>query len=251
MTQPEANEDPAGQGLDVRGLRKRFGRDEVVAGVSLVVQPGRTVGLLGPNGAGKTTTFGMITGLLRPDSGRVFLDGQEITALPVHARARRGLGYLAQSPSVFRGLTVKDNLLAVLELRSLGKAERHQRANELLAEFGLEEVADRGTDLLSGGERRRTEIARALCAEPSVLILDEPFASIDPRMVAELSQLIGALRRRGLGLLLTDHGAHQLLPLCDEVHVLLDGHVMASGTVEEVVGNSVVRQRYLGEDFRL
>jgi len=240
-----------GRGLVVRDLRKRFGRDQVVDGVSLHVHPQRTVGLLGPNGAGKTTTFGMITGLLRPDGGQVFLDGQEITALPVHERARRGLGYLAQAPSVFRGLTVEDNLLAVLELQPLGEGERRRRAAELLREFGLEEVAGRRTDSLSGGERRRTEIARALCAEPSVLILDEPFASIDPRMVAELSELIGALRRRGLGLLLTDHGAQQLLPLCDEVHVLLDGHVVASGTVEQVVADRVVRERYLGKDFRL
>ncbi|MDP7114533.1 MAG: LPS export ABC transporter ATP-binding protein [Myxococcota bacterium] len=236
-------------GLQISGLVRRFGRKQVVAGVDLQVPPGQLVGLLGPNGAGKTTIFRMIVGLLRPDSGRVFLDGRDLTALPIHRRAQLGLGYLAQAPSVFTRMTVRDNLLAALELRGRRGREAGEVASRFLAEFGLEEVADRSAGRLSGGERRRTEIARALCAEPSVLILDEPFAAIDPRMAAEIGRIVRDLRARGLGLLLTDHGARQLLPLCDQVAVLLDGAVVARGSAEEIVADPVVRERYLGRDF--
>ena len=238
-------------GLQVAGLARRFGARQVVVGVDLQVPPGTLVGLLGPNGAGKTTIFKMIVGLLRPDRGRVSLDGRELTGLPIHARARLGLGYLAQSPSVFTGMTVRDNLVAALELRGRRGREAAEVAGRLLAEFGLEEIADRGAARLSGGERRRTEIARALAADPSVLILDEPFAAIDPKMASEIGEIVRRLRDRGLGLLLTDHGARQLLPLCDRVFVLLDGAVVAHGTADEIVADPVVRERYLGAGFSL
>jgi len=241
----------AGAGLRVQDLARSFGNRPVVDGVDLAVEPGQLVGLLGPNGAGKTTIFKMIIGLLRPHRGRIELDGRDLSGMPIHRRARLGLGYLAQAPTVFRGMTVRDNLLAAQELRGRRGAGGRQAADRLLAELDLEAVADQRAATLSGGERRRTEIARALCADPRVLILDEPFAAIDPRMAGELVEIVRGLRSRGLGLLLTDHGARQLLPLCDQVSVLLDGTVVARGTAEEVVEDPAVRERYLGPDFRL
>jgi lipopolysaccharide export system ATP-binding protein len=242
---------PSRRGLEIRGLSRSFGRREVVRSVDLTARPGRVTGLLGPNGAGKTTIFRMVVGLLRPTAGTVHLDGRDITAMPVHRRARHGLAYLAQAPSIFRGLTVRENLLTALELAGRPRGERDDEARRLIAETGLEAVADQRGATLSGGERRRAEIARALCARPSVLILDEPFAAIDPRMAAELADQVAALRTRGVGLLLTDHGARQLLPLCDEVNVLVEGSIAASGAVEDVVRDPLVRERYLGEGFDL
>ena len=242
--------DTAG-GLTIRGLGKDFGRRTVVQGVDLDVPPGRVVGLLGPNGAGKTTIFRMVVGLLRPTRGTVALEGRDIGGLPVHERARAGLGYLAQAPSVFRSMSVLENLLAALELNRCPRSQREATARGLLREVGLEDAATQGAATLSGGERRRVEIARALCARPTVLILDEPFASIDPRMGAELAEQIGKLRERGLGVLLTDHGARQLLPLCDEVHVLVEGSVVAQGDSAQVVDDPVVRKMYLGEEFSM
>jgi lipopolysaccharide export system ATP-binding protein len=223
----------------------------VVSGIDIAVSEGEIVGLLGPNGAGKTTIFQMIIGLLRPTRGAVFLAGRDISSLPVHQRARLGLGYLAQGSSIFRDMTVRQNMLAALELSGCARGERGDRAAGLIRDMGLEAVADQRAAILSGGERRRAEIGRALCVEPRVLILDEPFAAIDPRMAAELADQVAALKERGLGLLLTDHGARQLLPLCDRVHVLVDGRVAAAGTVDEVVSDAGVRKMYLGEGFTL
>jgi len=222
-----------------------------VEDVDLCVPPGQVVGLLGPNGAGKTTIFRMVIGLLRPARGSVTLDGRDITGWSVHRRARAGLGYLAQSPSVFHAMTVTENLLTALEIGGVPRSERKSRAEALLTEIGLERVAGQRASTLSGGERRRVEIARSLCVDPAVLILDEPFASIDPTTAADLGALILQLRDRGLGLLLTDHGAQQLLPLCGEVSVLVDGQVVATGDVESVVEDPRVRQAYLGEEFSL
>ena len=240
-----------GAGLQVHDLARSFGNRAVVDGVNLRVEPGSLVGLLGPNGAGKTTIFKMIVGLLRPHRGRVLLDGRDVTGLPIHRRARLGLGYLAQASTVFRGMTVRENLLAAQEIRGRRGSAGRDATERLLEEFGLDAVADQRAATLSGGERRRTEIARALCADPKVLILDEPFAAIDPRMAAELVEIVRGLRERGLGMLLTDHGARLLLPLCDHVAVLLDGTVVARGTAEEVVDDPEVRERYLGSDFSL
>ena len=239
------------RGLVVRGLTRSFGGRTVVEDVGVQIPPGKVVGLLGPNGAGKTTIFRMVIGLLRPARGSVVLNGVDITGWPVHRRARAGLGYLAQSPSVFHAMTVRENLLTALEIGEVPRSERGARAGSLLEEVGLVAVADQRASTLSGGERRRVEIARALCVNPSVLILDEPFASIDPKMASDLGALILQLRDRGLGLLLTDHGAQQLLPLCDEVNVLLEGRVVARGDVESVVRNPQVRNNYLGEEFTL
>ena len=243
--------DSPSRGLVTRDLAKSFGRREVVSGIDLAVSEGEIVGLLGPNGAGKTTIFKMIIGLLRPTRGAVFLGGRDISSLPVHRRARLGLGYLAQGSSIFRDMTVRQNMLAALELSRCPRGERGDRAASLIRDVGLEAVADQRASTLSGGERRRAEIGRALCVRPRVLILDEPFAAIDPRMAAELAEQVAALKDRGLGLLLTDHGARQLLPLCDRVHVLVDGRVAAAGTVDEVVSNPVARKMYLGEGFSL
>lgn len=246
------NTSPTGaRGLVVRGLTRSFGGRTVVEDVDLRIAPGRVVGLLGPNGAGKTTIFRMLIGLLRPARGSIVLDGLDITGWPVHRRARAGLGYLAQSPSVFHAMTVRENLLTALEIGGVPRSEHEPRAAALLEEVGLAGLSGQRASTLSGGERRRVEIARALCVDPTVLILDEPFASIDPKMASDLGALILQLRDRGLGLLLTDHGAQQLLPLCGEVNVLLEGRVMASGDVESVVRDPRVRNNYLGEEFAL
>ena len=239
------------RGLVVRDLARSFGRREVVSDIDLEVSPGQIVGLLGPNGAGKTTIFKMIIGLLRPTRGTVTLAGRDISGLPVHARARLGLGYLSQGSSIFRGLTVEQNLLAALELSGCPRDDRAAQAVQLARDVGIEPLMGQRAATLSGGERRRAEIARALCVRPQVLILDEPFAAIDPRMAADLAEQVTALRTRGLGLLLTDHGARQLLPLCDRVHVLVDGRIAAAGAVDEVVADPVVRKMYLGEGFSL
>ncbi len=235
--------------LEARGLHKHYRGRAVVRDVDLTLGAGEIVGLLGPNGAGKTTIFGIVAGLVRPERGSVRLGGRELLGLPVHRRARAGLGYLAQEPSVFRGMTVRENLLAALEIRGVARRGQAERAGRVLGDLGLEAVADQPAASLSGGERRRTEIARALCGEPRVLILDEPFAAIDPHGCAEIAELLRDLRARGIGLLLTDHRARQLLPLCDRAAVLVDGRVVAAGPPEEVVADPLVRQRYLGERY--
>jgi lipopolysaccharide export system ATP-binding protein len=238
-------------GLTALGLVKSYRRRRVVDDVCLTIDRGEVVGLLGPNGAGKTTTFYLMLGLIRPDTGVVTLDGVDITAVPLYQRARAGVGYLPQEPSVFRGLTVEENILAVLELQSLSKNERQQRAAELLDEFGLDRHRQRLTPSLSGGERRRVEIARALAASPTFLLLDEPFAGIDPIMIEELQQLVCRLRGRGLGVLITDHRVRETLEITDRAYIIHQGRILDSGTPHQLAGNERVITAYFGERFAL
>jgi len=238
--------------LRAEGLAKRYRRRQVVNDVSLGVDAGGVVGLLGPNGAGKTTSFYMIVGLVPADAGRILLDGEDITLRPMHARARRGLSYLAQEPSVFRKLTAWDNLLAVLEIRGdLGRDARRARCEQLLDELGIAHVAGSLAMSLSGGERRRLEIARALAVEPKVMLLDEPFAGVDPIAVGDIKAIITHLRRRNIGVLITDHNVRETLDICDRAYIISDGTVIADGTPDELLQNKRVRAVYLGEDFRL
>jgi lipopolysaccharide export system ATP-binding protein len=235
-------------GLVAEGLVRYYGKFRVVQGVSLSVRRGEVVGLLGPNGAGKSTTFHMIVGLLRPNSGSIKLDQKDITEQPVFRRARLGLGYLAQEPSIFRKLTVRENVLAVLETMPLNKAQRTARLDELLADLNLTHLADRAAHKLSGGERRRVEITRALSRQPSFLLLDEPFVGIDPIAVQEI---IGRLRARGLGLLITDHNVRVTLNTTDRSYIMFDGRIQLSGSPQELADNPLARQYYLGEGFSL
>lgn len=232
-------------------LVKRYGKRTVVEEVDFGVRRGEIVGLLGPNGAGKTTTFVMIIGLVKPDSGRIVLDGQDITRLPMYQRTRLGLGYLPQEPSVFRKLTVEENLRAVLELRPLSRAEQQEKLEELLSEFNLEDVRLQRGNQLSGGERRRTEIARALALDPAFLFLDEPFAGIDPIAVAEIQEMVARLRSRNLGIIITDHNVRETLRTTDRAYILHLGKVLISGTTEELADNPLARQYYLGSSFTL
>ena len=238
--------------IEARGLVKRIRGRTILDGVDLRVASGEAVGLLGPNGAGKTTSFYIIVGLAAADSGRVVLDGDDITDLPMHARARRGIGYLPQEPSVFRKLTVSENLLAVLEARvDLAAAARQSRLVELLDEFQIAHLADTPGHSLSGGERRRVEIARALATEPAFLLLDEPFAGVDPISVLELQRLIGHLTARGIGVLITDHNVRETLGICGRAYILSEGRVICEGTPEHLLADPEVRKIYLGEHFRL
>jgi lipopolysaccharide export system ATP-binding protein len=232
-------------------LEKRFGRKKVVDRVSIRVEEGEIVGLLGPNGAGKTTTFSMILGLIPQDAGRVFLREEDITDEPMYLRARKGLILLPQEPSAFRKLTVAENLQAVLETRSLRPADRAARVSESLEEFGLEKLAGALALSLSGGERRRLEIARAMVMDPDFVLLDEPFTGIDPLSVRDLQAIICALRAKGLGVLLTDHAVREALEITDRAYILEAGRVLAEGTPAEIVASGEVRKRYLGEEFRL
>jgi lipopolysaccharide export system ATP-binding protein len=237
--------------LVAQDLRKSFRGRAVVRGVSLRLQEGEIVGLLGPNGAGKTTTFRILTGLERAEVGRVLLNGADVTRLPLHARARRGLGYLPQEPTVFRRLTVSDNLRAVLEVTGLSRPEREARAERLLGEFALTHLGRARAETLSGGERRRLEIARALCTEPAFLLLDEPFTGLDPIAVAEVQRLLLPLaRERGLGLFVTDHAAREILGVCDRVYLMHEGEIACQGTAAEVASSALAREVYLGEGFR-
>lgn len=237
--------------LEARGLSKSFGKREVVKGVSLKVQSGEIVGLLGPNGAGKTTTFYMIIGFVRPDRGEILLDGEDLKELPVYLRAKKGITYLPQEPSVFRRLTVLENLLAVLELLPLEKEERINRAYKVLEELGIRELERQKASTLSGGERRKVEIARALVLEPSFILLDEPFAGIDPLTVSEVQRIILGLKEKGIGVLLSDHNVYETLKICDRAYILYEGQVLKEGSPEEIVGHEGVRKVYLGESFRL
>ena len=223
----------------------------VVDGVNLKVERGEVVGLLGPNGAGKTTTFNMVVGLLSPHGGRVLLDGADVTRLPMHLRARAGIGYLPQEASVFRKLSVRDNFLAVLEMLPLTGAERDQQAEALLHEFGLTHVADSLGEQLSGGERRRVEIARSLIRKPSFILFDEPFAGVDPIAVHEIQRQIAALKERGIGVLITDHNVRDTLLICDRAYVIAEGKILEEGKPEKIAASSRARQVYLGERFRL
>jgi lipopolysaccharide export system ATP-binding protein len=237
--------------LEARSLCKRLGGRWVVNDVSLIVRPHEIVGLLGPNGAGKTVTFGMIGGLLVPDEGKVLLNGEDVTDLPMHLRARRGLAYLPQERSVFRHMTARENIMAVLEINGVAKGDVAHRARELVHQFGLVSVADSRADRLSGGEQRRLEVARSVATHPGFILSDEPFAGIDPLTIEMLRGLFVRLRDAGLGILLTDHNVRETLSLCDRAYVLFDGKVLAQGTAAELVANEEVRQHFLGDTFTL
>ncbi|HZH13444.1 MAG TPA: LPS export ABC transporter ATP-binding protein [Archangium sp.] len=238
--------------LHAEGLQKSFRGRRVVQGVSFHVSQGEVVGLLGPNGAGKTTSFNMVVGLVRPDAGRVRVDEEDLTSLPMHRRALRGLGYLPQEASVFRKLTVHENFLAVLELqKDLDKAGRERRARELLEEFGLGHVAYSFGETLSGGERRRAEIARSLIPNPRFILFDEPFAGVDPINVGDLQRQISHLKSRGLGVLITDHNVQDTLGICDRAYIIAQGEILEEGTPQQIASSARARAVYLGERFRL
>jgi lipopolysaccharide export system ATP-binding protein len=237
--------------LVVEGLTKTFGRRTVVRDVDLELSSGEIVGLLGPNGAGKTTTFAMVVGLTGPDAGRVLLDGEDVTDDPMYVRARKGLGYLPQEPSIFRGLTVEQNILAILETLPIGAAARRERLAGLLEELGLGTVARSAAYTLSGGERRRVEITRALVHEPKFMLLDEPFAGIDPIAVTDIQQIIFHLKARGIGVLVTDHNVRETLRITDRAYIVHDGVIFRSGTPGELAADEEVKRIYLGADFRL
>ncbi|HEY3488572.1 MAG TPA: LPS export ABC transporter ATP-binding protein [Candidatus Deferrimicrobiaceae bacterium] len=237
--------------LAVEGLKKSYKRREVVRGVSLGIEPGEVVGLLGPNGAGKTTIFYMMVGLVSPDQGTVHLDGQDVTRLPVHRRARMGLGYLPQEPSIFRKLTVRDNILAFLEETDLPPGERIEHLQQVLADMRIGHVAETRGYALSGGERRRVEIARALVLSPSFLLLDEPFAGIDPISVADLQQIILGLKARGIGVIITDHNVRDTLKVCDRAYIISEGAILEEGVPEAIAASARVRETYLGDGFKL
>ena len=243
--------------LEALHLEKSYGSRKVVKDVSVVVQKGEVVGLLGPNGAGKTTSFYMIVGLVRSDGGRISIDGQDVTDMPIHRRSRLGLSYLPQEASIFRKLNVEDNVRAVLELktdeagRSLPRAEVERRLTALLQELRVDHLRKSPALALSGGERRRVEIARALATQPRFILLDEPFAGIDPIAVIEIQRIIGFLKARGIGVLITDHNVRETLGICDHAFIISDGQVLAQGTPSDIVDNAEVRRVYLGEHFRL
>ena len=239
------------EGLVAQGLSKWFKRRKVVDDVSLDIQRGEVVGLLGPNGAGKTTSFYMMVGLIGCDRGRIFLEGQEITGLPMYRRCRLGLGYLPQESSVFRKLTVEENLLAILETLDLTPAERRTRVQELLAELDLTRLARYPAFTLSGGERRRLEITRALVTSPSYLLLDEPFTGIDPIAIGDIQEIVARLTERGIGILVTDHNVRETLAITDRAYILFDGKILVSGTATELANNPTAREIYLGEKFSL
>jgi lipopolysaccharide export system ATP-binding protein len=237
--------------LQTHDLTKAYGGRTVVRGVSLELTSGEVVGLLGPNGAGKTTTFYMAVGLTAPDSGRVTLDGTDVTDDPMYVRARKGIGYLPQEPSIFRGLTVEQNVLAILETLDLPAGARRQRARELLAELNLTHLASAPAYTLSGGERRRAEITRALVISPKFILLDEPFAGIDPIAVTDIQKIIFHLKERGIGVLITDHNVRETLRITDRAYIVHDGGIFRSGTPDALAGDEDVRRIYLGTDFRL
>jgi lipopolysaccharide export system ATP-binding protein len=237
--------------LRAEGLNKRYRKRTVVHDVSLEVLSGEVIGLLGPNGAGKTTCFYMIVGLVAADGGRIFVDEREITRLPIHRRARLGLSYLPQEASVFRKLTVRENVRGILELLDLSPDESDRRMNELLEELHIAHLGDAAALSLSGGERRRVEIARALATRPAFILLDEPFAGVDPIAVLDIQRIIRFLKERGIGVLITDHNVRETLGICDRAYIINEGAVLASGHPEEIVYNETVRRVYLGESFRL
>jgi lipopolysaccharide export system ATP-binding protein len=251
FARPASDGEYADGGLEVRSIAKAYDRRAVLHDVSLDVHRGEVVGLLGPNGAGKTTCFYSVMGLVRPDSGRIFLDRQDITDLPMYRRAILGLGYLPQETSIFRGMTVEENILAVLEVAEPERAARRERLETLLREFGIEGLRDSPAMALSGGERRRCEIARALAAEPSIMLLDEPFAGIDPISIADIRELVRELKQRGIGVLITDHNVRETLDIVDRACIIYDGQVLFAGTPEALVADQEVRRLYLGESFAL
>ena len=242
---------PSANSLGAFHLQKNYGRRRVVDDVTLHVEPGEVVGLLGANGAGKTTTFYLMTGLERPEKGKIFLAERDVTKLPLYLRARLGLGYLPQEPSIFRRMTAAENILAVLETMGLKRRERQTRVEELLEEFGISHVRNTRGDALSGGERRRTEIARCLATEPQFILLDEPFAGIDPKAIDDIQNIIVHLKNRGIGILITDHNVRETLGVTDRAYIMAEGRIFRSGKPFELVSDAEVRKLYLGEKFRL
>jgi lipopolysaccharide export system ATP-binding protein len=251
LTRPEVEARAANGGLEVRSIAKAYDRRAVLHDVSLGVSRGEVVGLLGPNGAGKTTCFYSIMGLVKPDSGLIFLDGEDITDLPMYRRAILGLGYLPQETSIFRGLSVEQNILAVLEVTEPDRHIRRERLEQLLSEFGLTDLRESPAMALSGGERRRCEIARALAADPSIMLLDEPFAGIDPISISDIRELVRELKKRGIGVLITDHNVRETLDIVDRACIIYDGQVLFQGTPQALVADQDVRRLYLGESFAL
>ena len=251
FARPSGETSPADGGLGVRSIAKSYDKRAVLHDVSLDVHRGEVVGLLGPNGAGKTTCFYSVMGLVKPDSGRIFLDGKDITELPMYRRAILGLGYLPQETSIFRGMTVEENIMAVLEAAEPDKDTRRARLEQLLSEFGLAALRDSPAIALSGGERRRCEIARALAADPSIMLLDEPFAGIDPISIGDIRELVRELKSRDIGVLITDHNVRETLDIVDRACIIYDGQVLFQGTPEALVADQEVRRLYLGESFAL
>ncbi len=237
--------------LRAENLHKRYGNKEVVNGVSLEVHQGQITGLLGPNGAGKTTTFYMIVGLIKPNQGKIYIDNKDITDLPMHKRAQLGIAYLAQENSVFRNLSVEDNIMAILEVNEPDKQKRRERLEELLVEFGLTEKRKRLGKLLSGGERRRTEIARALATNPHFILLDEPFAGVDPIAVEDIQRIVSDLKTKNIGILITDHNVQETLAITDRTYLMYEGKILKHGTPEELASDELVRKVYLGRNFEL
>lgn len=237
--------------LSLKNLDKIYGGRKVVDSVTLMVESQRVVGLLGPNGAGKTTTFYMTVGMVKPDAGSVFLDDEDITAYPMYLRARKGVGYLPQETSIFRKLTVKQNILSILETRAITKSEQEERMNVLLEELGIKHLSDQKAVVLSGGEKRRLEISRALATNPSFMLLDEPFAGIDPLAVIDIKNIIGHLKSRGIGVLISDHNVRETLESCDTAYILNEGKVIVSGTPEQITSSELARRIYLGDEFKM
>ena len=237
--------------ITAKNIVKTYRNRRVVDGVSLEVKQGEIVGLLGPNGAGKTTSFYMMVGLVKPNEGHVFLDNEDVTSQPMYRRAQMGIGYLAQEASVFRKLSVEDNIMAVLEMTSLSKPEQNVKLESLLDEFGLQHIRKNKGDLLSGGERRRTEIARCLATDPKFILLDEPFAGVDPIAVEDIQQIVSKLKDKNIGILITDHNVHETLSITDRAYLLFEGKILKSGTAEELAADEQVRKVYLGKNFEL
>lgn len=237
--------------LTLENLVKIYNGRKVVNSVSMKIDNGSVIGLLGPNGAGKTTTFYMTVGMIKPDKGHVFLDDEDITGYPMYLRARKGVGYLPQETSVFKKLTVKQNVMAILETLSISKSMQEERAEILLEELGIKHLNNQKANLLSGGERRRLEITRALATNPSFILLDEPFAGIDPLAVIDIKNIIEHLKNRGIGILISDHNVRETLEVCDEAYILNDGKILESGTPEEIVSSKTARRIYLGDEFKL
>lgn len=241
----------SGSILRAEGLRKTYKQRTVVKGSTLSVRQGECVGLLGPNGAGKTTTFYMITGMVKPDVGRVFIDEVDVTTTPMYKRARAGVAYLPQEASIFHRLTVEQNIKAILQLKKMTSADRQKKLDSLIDEFGISHIRKSNASTLSGGERRRCEIARALATDPKFILLDEPFAGIDPIAVEDIMRIVTQLKHKGIGVLITDHNVHETLSITDRAYILIDGSIFVNGTAEEIAANKEVRARYLGESFTL
>jgi lipopolysaccharide export system ATP-binding protein len=237
--------------LQLESIVKKYGNKTIVNSLSFTVKKGEVVGLLGPNGAGKTTAFYMTIGLIRPDSGKIYFNAQDVTKLPIHKRAKMGMGYLAQEPSIFKGLSVEDNILAILETLAISPAEQKERLEILLEDLHLSHLRRSKASFLSGGERRRLEITRCLVTEPTLLLLDEPFANVDPITVSDVKQMIAILKNKGISVLITDHNAREIFNIVDRSYLIVEGKVIASGKTDEIMNHEQAKKRYLGDDFKL